>query len=220
MPGQTEGETSDRNAWLTDVLPTIADAIDVEVPWETDGSSLLAAETRAGDDDKPLLDWSPSSVHPEEGDYLRLDAEAGFEEVLGYGFGGDPDDPSRLYRWGEHGDLVGRRVDDLTVGEPASFDVALESPEDFDDVVRDETLPVYVHAVAEELNEDTRGAFAAAFAVNGVIAGWGNNITPFAVDPLGVHALVSPEFTSDGDNDVRIYLIEERDGGIVLHPFE
>ncbi|MDQ3758565.1 MAG: sulfatase-like hydrolase/transferase, partial [Actinomycetota bacterium] len=41
MPGQREGEIDDAAARTVDVVPTIAEAIGAEVPWEVDGVSLL-----------------------------------------------------------------------------------------------------------------------------------------------------------------------------------
>ena len=35
-------------AQTIDLLPTIADALDVEVPWDLDGHSLLGPPSRAG----------------------------------------------------------------------------------------------------------------------------------------------------------------------------
>jgi hypothetical protein len=40
-PGQTAGRIVDDHARTIDVLPTIADILGVEIPWETDGHSLL-----------------------------------------------------------------------------------------------------------------------------------------------------------------------------------
>ena len=41
-PGQTDGAIVDDHARTIDILPTIADILGVEVPWKTDGRSLLA----------------------------------------------------------------------------------------------------------------------------------------------------------------------------------
>jgi hypothetical protein len=41
LPGQEEGAVSDLPATLLDILPTLADVLDVEVPWEMTGHSLL-----------------------------------------------------------------------------------------------------------------------------------------------------------------------------------
>lgn len=43
-PGQTEGVVDDRNWQQVDLLPTIADHVGVEVPWEVDGRSALSGE--------------------------------------------------------------------------------------------------------------------------------------------------------------------------------
>ena len=41
LPGQKEGRVSDLPATLLDVLPTLADVLGVEIPWELEGKSLL-----------------------------------------------------------------------------------------------------------------------------------------------------------------------------------
>lgn len=43
LPGERRGINDDRNAQTVDILPTIADFIDVPLPWSVDGRSLLAA---------------------------------------------------------------------------------------------------------------------------------------------------------------------------------
>jgi hypothetical protein len=45
-PGQTEGEVDDGNVNATDVLPTIAERLDVELPWPTEGRPATAAAQR------------------------------------------------------------------------------------------------------------------------------------------------------------------------------
>ena len=41
QPGQRTGSTSMANAQLIDVVPTVADVLDVPLPWQVDGRSLL-----------------------------------------------------------------------------------------------------------------------------------------------------------------------------------
>ncbi len=43
LPGQRGGRIDRRAVQTIDVLPTIADVLDVELPWRTDGHSLLEA---------------------------------------------------------------------------------------------------------------------------------------------------------------------------------
>ena len=50
LPGQHAGSVSDRNVQSIDVLPTIADALDVELPWQTDGARRSATQPPAAAD--------------------------------------------------------------------------------------------------------------------------------------------------------------------------
>ena len=42
LPGERKGQVVDRHVRIVDVLPTIADALDVELPWKVDGRSGFA----------------------------------------------------------------------------------------------------------------------------------------------------------------------------------
>ena len=53
MPGQHEGRVDDRDAETIDILPTIADALGIVLPWPVDGVSLQAGP--AGRSEKALL---------------------------------------------------------------------------------------------------------------------------------------------------------------------
>ena len=58
--GQTDGTVDDRNAWAVDLLPTIAEVIDAEIPWEVDGISALGPPREEG----PTSFFLNSSAHP------------------------------------------------------------------------------------------------------------------------------------------------------------
>src|SRR4029453_4829022 len=94
LPGQSEGEVDDRPTETIDVLPTIADVLDVEIPWEVDGASVF--EDR---EDRParMVDWRFNTVEATDG-YVQLDRETGFERVLAGSnpAAGDPDDPDAM----------------------------------------------------------------------------------------------------------------------------
>ena len=49
-PYQEEGVVSDRNVETIDILPTVADALGIDVPWETDGRSALDQSSRERSD--------------------------------------------------------------------------------------------------------------------------------------------------------------------------
>ena len=41
LPHQDQGLISDRNVQVVDILPTIAEVLNVDLPWRVDGRSLL-----------------------------------------------------------------------------------------------------------------------------------------------------------------------------------
>ncbi len=55
-PFQESGRTSDRNVESIDVLPTIAELLDVEIPWRVDGVSATD-ETRPERPLKRIVDF-------------------------------------------------------------------------------------------------------------------------------------------------------------------
>jgi hypothetical protein len=107
-PGQTEGNVVDGYARTIDVLPTIADILDVDVPWELDGRSLLG---QIESDGKVLVDTSAGETV--EGDLAdlveRRQAVLSRQVEL---FGEGEDEPG-LFGIGPRPDLLGRPVDGL-----------------------------------------------------------------------------------------------------------
>ena len=67
-PGQTEGVVSDANVLTVDVVPTIADVLDIDIPYPVDGRSALGSPR--ADQAKPI---HLSEVTPEG--VTVLDAE-------------------------------------------------------------------------------------------------------------------------------------------------
>lgn len=140
VPGQTEGAIDDANVTTLDVLPTIADVLDVEVPWELDGRSLLGPERRTS-----AKSFRPSRVNAfgvDALDPIRLDRVTDLAQVLRQG----PDQllpPSageqRWWSLGPAPELVGRSVAEVgaertlrpaeaELVDPDAFDVDPGSP--------------------------------------------------------------------------------------------
>lgn len=101
LPGQKTGEVSDRNAELIDVVPTLAQALGVAVPWPMDGAPLDAPRERP---EKTFMDYDLSkftlpAAFPDRFDGLAK--RAWF----------DPGTPADwIYRLKPFGDLVGREL--------------------------------------------------------------------------------------------------------------
>ena len=109
LPGQQRGSVTDRNAEITDILPTIADVIGMESDPAWVGSSLLTDEVRAR---KTLLGPHPSILAPDFP--RRFEHAQRLQRVFGAGGPGD-----RIGRLAAIPGLAGRRVDEFAVLESA-----------------------------------------------------------------------------------------------------
>ena len=116
FPGEAVGKVDDRPAHSTDILPTIADELGVDVPWKMDGRSLLG--TPREDGSRRLSDWALNFVRPTgDKDYIEFDGPAGFARLLKTSASRATGDPAlRIYRVGTYATLVGRPGRGLHVG--------------------------------------------------------------------------------------------------------
>jgi hypothetical protein len=121
-PGQRSGERNELPAELVDILPTVAGALGIELPWEVDGLSLLDTETRLRgaktffDAETGRLDTLPveSFAAPQRRAVERISS------LLPPGEGLDG-----LFRIGPHPGLLGRQLEDLGGLTLAATDVAI-----------------------------------------------------------------------------------------------
>ena len=186
-PGLAAGAVDDRNAATIDVLPTIAELVDVEVPWAVDGRSLLGPPRP--DDERTFVQVLPRDAAGDIGfeiDGTRGPAAIGppvtydgaetFERALARNldadlFGGATG-PHRAYHLVPSGDLVGRPVDELEIGAGAAGRVELEPSDE---------------------------AFA-PLRVRGRVVGADEGPLTVAVAVDGMVAAVVPTFASEGDD--------------------
>ena len=117
-PGQTEGVVSEANVLSIDVLPTIADILDVELPFPVDGRSTLGPPRST--DAKPLYmsDVTPDGVSVLDPVEIPPEAHQHMLERTLASFLPDVGDPLRWWRLGPAPDLVGRPVDEVPAATP------------------------------------------------------------------------------------------------------
>jgi hypothetical protein len=201
-PGQNEGRTLDTNVQTIDVLPTIADVLGIEVPWEMDGRSAFSAAGRTGDKTFFQNQVNPFSVS--RGERAVIDGREGWSRLLertvdsflpGSG-------PLRFWRVGPRPELVGRRLGDLEVGAASTARAALDT-EGLDDVrPRAEPLPALVTGHLEDAASDE----VLAFTLNGTVAAvaptftWGDRDDAFAV-------LLPDELFRPGANRLEVHAV-------------
>jgi len=214
-PHQRKGGISDRNVESIDILPTIAQVLGVKIPWQIDGCSALDSSIpqRAHKMISPHLVWSGCEEEP-----LFTDAafEAKYKAVeRKLKLFGTGKDPHGLYRLGPHGELVGRRVEDVQVVGVAEADVELDNPSAFEGYSpKDGFVPARIQGRIR-CRGDLRVPISLAVAVNGVIRGVAESQQ--LTGGAGQWAtIVAEESFRPGKNRVQVYLVSEGEGGLTL----
>jgi len=205
QPAQRQGGVDLRNAEGVDLLPTVADVLDVKVPWRTDGRSVLG-EARTTAEKR----W-----YDEPGKAKTVDAARWLPQVR-TGFADDtgrPElGPSGLFAVGGVREAYGRRVPPR-VGAPAAAKVTL-SPD-----LRLNAVDLESGTVPAMLYGDIDRPVASsstwlAVAVNGTIAGGVVALPGLHDGKWRFYGVVDDRFFRDGSNAVTFYTME----GSVLHP--
>jgi hypothetical protein len=215
LPGQTAGAVDDRAAETIDVVPTIADELGIEVPWDMDGRSLLG-EPRP-DGPRRLADWALNQKQPVDGkSYVEFDGPAGFARVLRASAtlaGGDP--ALRLYRIGGYGDLIGRPAAPLVVTGRRRPAATLENAGDYRDVrLHADRIPwAYAHGTV-----GVRPRTWVAVVVNGTVAAVSQTVPGDSEGESRYAAVVPPKLVRSGRNQVEVFVVGGPAGSPQLQP--
>jgi hypothetical protein len=163
-PFQKEGSVSDRNAELIDVLPTMADILDIELQWSTDGQSLFENSRferqektayRMGAGKKFIFDRDFQSK------YIMLE-----QKLALFGQGSDPLD---LYKVTPFKDIVGKHVDEIGISGESPVKVSLENESLFNSIdLKYSFIPAHVTGSVISAGQH-REKYSLAIALNGVI---------------------------------------------------
>ena len=199
-PGQRAPRTDDRNAQLVDVLPTLVELLDLQLPrdWHFDGRSLVGPA-------RPLAEPRPMLVSTSR--TRALDGVAGLARVRGRAvdtFAGPDPLAIRLFRRGPQGELVGTRVAAYAAGRPVRSRQRLASTAD---------PPTFVWGTIDRDPKAVGRTYVVA--VNGVIGAVGQ------VFPVGgraqVAAVLPPHLFRAGPDLVQLYYFGPGPR-VVLHP--
>ena len=203
LPGQSTGRVEDVHVTSLDVLPTIADALGVPIPWETDGASGLVR--RPGAEDVTVGGTTAPFGSALGG---RQGALARRVELLGSGAW-----DAELYGPGPLGELVGRTVGEFAVADDAEGEAVL-SPR-LTELLRSlaERSTLVPTPIVGTVSEAAGPGDTLAVAVNGV----GEAFATARGDGGAVRfsALVPPAaFLRGENNEVRVFLV----GGSAAEP--
>ena len=197
-PGQRSARPSDENAQSIDILPTVADAMGVRVPFKVDGRSLLGGDNRRLDE--------PRTFYTAPDKTMTINGLEGFRRLkestlTHFARGSDPD--LRMHQVGELGSLVGRRVADLPTGAPMGSTATFEERERFANVDLRAAVPIFGYGT---LSDPALRGRQVAIAVNGTIGAVG---PAFGFRDDVVFGGILPEkLFRDGSNDVTAYVVE------------
>jgi hypothetical protein len=196
-PGQRAGEVVDEPAQSIDLLPSLVDLLDISADWEFEGHSLF--------------DGSDATVEPRVGVAFEpaLEVVRRHHEDTPHGW-----DWNAIAAVGEHGDLVGRPLSEVTVGDASRWSWSPDHAADF------AALPTAEGKTPQLLTGVVSGGGEGrppelVVAVNGTIGGALGGYQPDG--GAWRFASVLGPYLVDGANDIRAYEVEERGGGIVLH---
>ena len=209
-PFQAHGRIDDRPTETVDILPSLVDILDIEIPWAVDGHSVFG----------PLPDRALQiSRYP---DNQRVSftglAEARQRAVARQHrlFGSGPFFPG-LFRLGPHPALVGRPVDEVAGGGETLVKITIDRPESFTNVdLQSDFIPARItgHVTPPTLGNRP---ISLAVAVNGTIQA----VTqPWSV-PIqgrqGVWSAIVPETAfQTGRNKVEVFVVSEVAGRFTL----
>jgi hypothetical protein len=225
-PGQRAGAVDDSNVNTTDILPTIAAELGIDLPWEVDGEPFGTAERDP--DDKWVVDWEVGRLRPEgDSELVHVDGREGFADVLAT----DPvagSGPLAVWQRTEYGHLVGEPVPEapplgagregpdgaVTLGDPLVDVVAsVDGLATWDAV--DTAFPPLELTAQAAVPDGT----AVAITANGVVAAVVPTI-PTAYGVAIIHGLMWPGALRDGANDIGMYALDGPADAPVLHPLD
>ena len=206
-PGQPEGVIDDEPTQVTDLVPTIADALDVETSWEFDGRSLLDADRPALSPSAGLRDGSTVDLDPTIEPLMALARRN--HERFPHG-----DDWFAAVATGPAGMWVGGPTTALDTSSTGGWSWSTDRQAAFAEV-GDGFVPVQFSG--EVTGPAGAGQPAAILvAVNGTVAGVGTRITEDADQTWTFKTILAEEAFVTGANTVEVFITEnDGDGSFV-----
>ncbi|WP_162942364.1 sulfatase-like hydrolase/transferase [Desertimonas flava] len=189
LPGQQDGVIDERQAQNIDVLPTVADVLDLDLPsdWVFDGQSLLE-EDREGP--RRWLNGETTSDPDPIAFGIRL--RSGLRELPGR---------ADFIGVGPYGDLIGRSLDEFEVSTETKGTLRLDLPSAYDDIDPSVLLPALLTGSTEDLTDDDW----LAITIDGTIAGVGPVYRGETLD-----VLLDPQTLTAGHHDVRAFAVDSQ----------
>ena len=191
---------SDANVLTVDVLPTIADVLNVSVPWSVDGRSAFGPER--SNNIKPFYRSDVNAFGVDSLAPVNIDGDAGWKSVTANAvdrFLPNGKGRERLWRIGAGSELVGTRPSAAPDGALTKVDFTLRDPGTYELTKTSPTVPALVRG---SLSAARRGQ-RLAIAVNGLIAAVGPAYTTDQGADFAV--MVDDQLFKQGANAITVY---------------
>jgi hypothetical protein len=205
-PGQHRGEISDDPAQTIDILPTIADMLGIDIPWELDGASLL----RKGNPRAARYAWLMSD-RKEFGSLIDPDFLALEQKVALFGTGGW----DAVYNFGPHRHLIGTAVDSWPAVNLNAVATLADREILLDIDPQGPSVPAYIEGeIQGDVSMLRQPNPALVVAVNGIIKG----STTASVSDVSAKFMfrVPPNSFRQGRNEVSVHAVIEDQSGAIL----
>lgn len=190
--GQSEGRIDPRTVKTTDLLPMLADLLDVELPWRVDG--------QVPSEDSPGL-WPPASWPASASLKRKLD-------LFGAG-------TSQLPKIGPNLELIGRRLEDLQVQDAPGLRIEIDQAGAFRDVdLNASYLPLLLTGRIAPHGFD-QGGLDLAVSINGTVRSVARSLEGSGA-PLRFAAMLEESDLGNGKNDLRIFAVQRSGRDILL----
>ena len=213
-PGQRTPAATDVNWEHVDLVPTIADIMGFHVPWKMDGVSWADPSAPRRTRTQKWFYPEPGRRQVVEGPPNQAVALRGVTDRLlrpqdGY---------LGWFKFGPHGDLVGRRVADIGVGSAAGTArvVGLDDYRHVDPASG--SVPAHVAGRLTAPGPGVPPHPTVVAAVNGVVGGVSETFATAGSDPTWFSAVVADSLMRPGDNHLQLFLLETAGDGQRLRP--
>jgi len=186
-PSNEEGAIDDYRAEIVDIVPTIADVLDLELPWATDGISLMSEHRPTRE--QTLMNVGKLSIDVAGEEKLEVAAQKLATFQNGDPFGLAPEGTE---------DLLGASLTNVAIEPEASFSAKLANEGNFDNVdPTTDLIPAYIHGTVDRSASDA--PVRIAIAVNGTI-----------------QAIIPPDSFTPGRNEISLISIDGTDEAMTL----
>ncbi len=218
-PGFDAGVIDDSSAQSVDIVPTIAGALGVRIPWEVDGVDLADPST-------------PRTSHPFAIKGFPNEAEGRAYELIEIDVGNHLDELSDLtptsqstgggplgtWRTGPHPELIDRPVADLQVGARSSVEFA-PTGASLATTTSGPTESGVRALVVGSLSGAVQSGDVVAIALDGRVV----STATVDEDERGgsvLSAFVAPSLVDEAGHEVELFLVARSETGVILHPID